>query len=206
MKRLLPALLLGACGDVYADPGGVPSGNDLPIPSIDAVTSRPGPFTMCPSGRPRENTACTSLDACEYGSSSDRACNDVLACNGSTWTRRPSEDCFAYACPPPTSVAALDGQPCSLGEDAGASDSDEAVCDVSDGVCACTTGRDGAHAHPRRWVCARPTTRDCQLPRPRAGEPCAGQIWCDYGSCLFKRGTVMECLNNAWVTGGLRCD
>jgi hypothetical protein len=108
-------------------------------------------------------------------------------------------------CPDNADIASLDGKPCMLETDAGVvTDADEAVCTMTDGICACTTGRDLASAHPRRWVCIRPNSA-CPASRPSAGAPCEGLFWCDYGSCAFKRGLAMECKDGIWLTGGASC-
>ena len=40
---------------------------------------------------------------------------------------------------------------------------------------------------------------------PLAGQPCLGTAWCDYGSCSFKRGVLMECRGDVWISGGAPC-
>jgi hypothetical protein len=214
MKSLLAAVALSsgavaifACGDVYIDP----DGTVLPQPQIvfDGSAVFPAEIpTRCPTTRPRENTTCdASGSACEYGTSPDRQCNDILTCRGSDadshWEARLPETCNRSFCPRGIDIDSLDGQPCAL--DAGASSSDEALCNTTGGVCACTTGRDGANAHPRKWVCVRPTVSLCPATRPLAGQPCQGSLYCDYGSCAFKRGSLMECKGGIWVSGGAPC-
>ena len=204
---------LVACGDVYADP-------DPPEPDVNVgtpvvrdagATVFPGDVVPdCPPSRPRENSACPVVGAtCEYGTSADRQCNSVLVCEGAAhfgaWALRPSDTCFASACPIGADVASLDGEPCSLDMDGGAAaESDEAICNMTDGTCACTTGHDGSTRHERRWVCVRPLS-DCPPGRPLQGRACSGGLWCDYGSCTSKRGAVMECSNGIWLTGGAAC-
>ncbi|MBX3222669.1 MAG: hypothetical protein KF795_19270 [Labilithrix sp.] len=203
--------LVAACGDVYADPD-----PDLAAPAFDAGATEAGVFFPgdmrpdCPATRPRENSTCPIVGTtCEYGTSADRQCNTVLVCEGSMlgggWAARPNDSCFAAVCPSGAEVATLDGKPCALDADGGpVTDNDEAVCNMTDGTCACTTGRDGATRHDRRWVCVRPVS-DCPPSRPRQGEPCNGGLWCDYGSCTSKRGAVMECTSGVWLTGGAPC-
>jgi hypothetical protein len=207
------AILAAACGDVYADP-------DSPEPTLDAGVvvdaSRPGVFPddtppQCPPVRPRENSACSRTGStCEYGKSADRECNSVLACSGmapgGAWSARPVDPCFSISiCPELADVASLDGKPCALEADGGRiTDNDEAVCNMTDGVCACTTGRDDATKHERKWVCVRPISI-CPPNRPLLGGSCSGGLWCDYGSCSFKRGLLMECIEGVWLSGGARC-
>jgi hypothetical protein len=197
-----------ACGDIYVDPDGVPVASSTKI-ATDSGSFEDEAITICPPNRPRENSACQAVgSACEYGGSADRECNGVLVCRGaesqSYWDRQGNGRCSLNTCPKGIDMIALNGQPCALDEADGGptTDIDEAVCNVGDGICACTTGRDGAHAHPRRWVCVRPIFSSCPAARPLAGQPCAGGLWCDYGSCQFKRGVVMECKNDVWVISG----
>jgi hypothetical protein len=209
--RALVLVFATACGDVYIDPIR-PSVDTTP----DAMDSNTTGGTsdreiLCPSNRPRENTACSFIgSSCEYGESADLQCNTILVCRGfddvADWEPRPADPCYASTCPASTDVASLEGQPCTIASDAGlVNDADEAVCNVSDGVCACTTGRDGTTAHERKWVCIRPISV-CPPNRPLAGQPCVGSLWCDYGSCAFKRGLAMECRDSVWRTGGEPCE
>lgn len=209
----LLVLLAAACGDVYAEPGGGPIPPTPFKSDASAVFPRDVP-TSCPTQRPQVNSPCgVAGSTCEYGTSPDMQCNDTLACvsdvTGNLWIERPTDRCLARSCPKePADVLALDGQPCDLGDpDGGAlSDADEIVCPMTNGICACTTGPDAAHGHPRQWVCVRPTTSECSVRRPRAGSPCSGNLWCDYGSCKFKRGLLMQCKDGVWLTGGATCN
>lgn len=209
--------LVTACGDVYADPDPAPTPSATVDAGIAAVTDARAnsmfpedPIAACPTTRPRENTSCSQEGAaCEYGTSADRECNVRLACEGQqfqgAWTPRPNDTCFSSICPESADVGSLDGKPCELESDGEAiTDADEAVCNMTDGVCACTTGRDGATKHERRWVCVRPISV-CPPNRPLLGTPCSGGLWCDYGSCSFKRGLLMECTAGMWLTGGASC-
>lgn len=197
------------CGDVYADPQ--PDETQVSTETkVDA--SRPEPPVVCPPVRPRENGPCTAPGSiCEYGASADQDCNTFLACRGSNpdayWEPLPSSPCRKSLCPKDANVASLDGKPCAIdkpAEEGPVTDADEVVCNTTDGVCACTTGRDGASAHARRWVCVRPAT-SCPAHRPLAGQACTGGQWCDYGSCSFKRGLLMECIGSTWRMGGATC-
>ncbi len=214
---LIGGVLVVGCGDVYADPdppedapaadGGVVVVTDAAaVPVVFPEDSLP----RCPNSRPRENSGCLRAGStCEYGDSPDRECNTVVACEGdlglTAWVARPRDTCFSQICPAAADVAALDGKPCELEIDGGAiSDADETVCNMSDGICACTTGRDGNTRHERRWVCVRPSFV-CPPNRPLLGTLCSGNVWCDYGSCSFKRGVVMECTQGVWLTAGATC-
>jgi hypothetical protein len=206
---------IASCGDVYADPD-----NGSPLVASSAVTDASAntppvfpndPQTVCPASRPRENTECNTFGStCEFGTSADRQCNTALACVGENargaWSRRPNDPCFSSTCPASGDTASLHGKPCTLEADGGVvTDADEAVCEMSDGLCACTTGPDGASRHDRTWVCVRPLAV-CPQNRPLLGRTCTGSLWCDYGSCDFKRGLVMECRGGVWLTGGSSCE
>ncbi|MDF2691963.1 MAG: hypothetical protein K0S65_346 [Labilithrix sp.] len=209
-----------ACGDVYADPGGridsIDNIEDADVAPIADASAGPNFLqAQCSTSRPRENTGCLELGAtCEYGKSADRECNTLLACTSTAtrnaWVPRPTDPCFESACPVDADVASLDGKPCTLGEESDAAvggtvtDNDEAVCNMTDGICACTTGRDGATKHERMWICVHPISV-CPPNRPPLGSSCSGSLWCNYGSCEFKRGMVMECINGSWLNGGATC-
>jgi hypothetical protein len=156
---------------------------------------------------------------CEFarksGASPDPNCNRMFLCafdpdNGSYWTERPGERCFS---PCPDAAAIVEGAACDVG-DAGAApdggsppkDEDEAelMCNTPLGTCACTTGPDGAHSHPRTWVCRKPDD-GCPATRPLLGAPCVGLHSCDYGGCDFKRGQRMICDNNFWQVDTSTC-
>lgn len=203
--------LATACGDSVAEPGG----DRIPIPRSDAIAPLPPDLpTFCPSSRPSVNAPCQiEGSTCEYGTSPDMQCNRTYACipdsSGNLWIERATDTCHKSLCPStPQDIESLDNQPCALpATDAGAaSDVDEAVCAMSNGVCACTTGADAAHAHERRWVCVRAGAGGCPVVRPRAGDSCTGNLWCDYGSCKWKRGLLMQCQEQRWVTGGAPCN
>ena len=209
-------VLVTACGDVYADPD-PPEDTmvDAAVAIQDAGPSSPvfpsDTLPRCPQTRPRENSGCAQPGSvCEYGPSADSECNTTVACEGAAfsaaWAPRPHDGCFSNVCPESGDVSTLDGKPCQLDADGGAiTDADEAVCNMTDGVCACTTGRDGATTHERRWVCVKPLSV-CPPNRPLLGRACSGSLWCDYGSCAFKRGLVMECIEGLWLTGGATCE
>jgi len=208
----LGALAVGVgCGDVYADPEADVTTGTPPPAQTDA--GRPSePPMVCPVNRPRENSPCAVPGSvCEYGSSADQDCNTLLVCRGAVpemyWEPIYGGPCRKALCPTDTNVASLDGKPCTIeepAEEGPVTDADEVVCSVTDGTCACTTGRDGATAHERKWVCVQPVT-SCPVNRPLAGQKCVGRQWCDYGSCSFKRGVLMGCIDSTWRMGGATC-
>ncbi|MBX3185880.1 MAG: hypothetical protein KF819_02650 [Labilithrix sp.] len=207
------AALPAACGDVYADPvrdtgmatSARPPSSAFPGPTIEER------MLPCPN-QPLEGSACGSLGmTCEYGVSPDATCNTTLTCIGDAsfggaWVARPSKLCPTYDCPR-GAMATIRDQPCDLPRsDAGPpSEADELACPMDDGVCACTTGRDAAHAHPRRWVCVTPRP-SCPATRPLAGQSCVAARQCDYGSCDFKQGMQMDCRGDVWLAGGATCN
>ena len=215
------AVLAAACGDLYSDP---PVGPTELAPSIEQAPNGPSVAfdasagaardiaPSCPDIRGVEGALCNSLGStCEYGSSPDQRCNTTLSCtpqsnSGETWVARPSLLCPSYECPRGPS-APIAGTPCALpAEDGGTpSDADELVCPMSDGICACTTGTDPAHAHARVWVCVKPATA-CPLTRPLVGAVCDQLRTCDYGSCAFKQGMKMECNGIAWASASASCN
>ena len=208
----LLVVVVAGCGDIYADPDEVVVTSARP--GLDAgIGASPSPISVeCPVDRPRENTPCFAVGStCEYGKSADEKCNVILVCRGAPedgyWDSMSDGDCHARSCPAAADIASLDGQPCTLQAPDGGStnDADEAICNVGDGVCACTTGRGGADVHPRRWACVRPSSASCPSARPLAGQACSGTAFCDYGSCDFKRGALMECTNNRWLASGRAC-
>lgn len=221
LGSLAGTVIVTACGDVYADPDppaseGTPTA-DAGFVGFDAGPVLPGDTVIrCPESRPRENSSCAQPGStCEYGTNADPDCNTTIACEGvafeAAWTPRPQQTCFASVCPESGDVSSLDGKPCALDADVDAgngdaiTDADEAICNMTDGVCACTTGPDGASRHERRWSCVRPISV-CPPQRPLLGSSCTGTLWCDYGSCAFKRGSVMECVEGVWLTGGATCE
>ncbi len=214
----LTAGLAAACGDLYSDPAVGPAGPNVvstpPDFRIDAgIVATQDLVTPCPSNPAVEGANCDVIGAtCEYGASPDMECNTTLSCApdssfGNTWVARPSSLCPSYECPRGASTP-IDGTPCSLpAADGGATpkDADELVCPMSDGICACTTGTDPGHAHPRVWVCVK-HPESCPPERPLAGQGCADARTCDYGSCAFKRGMRMECKNSVWSSASASCN
>lgn len=210
---VLVVVAAAACGDVYAEP----DGENLPVPRVDGRAILPKDVLgQCPAQRPNENGPCSFAGStCEYGPSPDMQCNKTYACTpdsfGQYWLERSTDRCTKSVCPTdPADIESLDGKPCSLADnanDAGPiTDADEAICAMTNGICACTTGPDAQRGHERRWVCIRPNVGGCPTTRPRAGEGCAGNLWCDYGSCKWKRGLLMQCKENQWLTGGAPCN
>lgn len=209
---VVSVVLATACGDNVAEPGGDP----IPIPRSDAMAVLPPELpTVCQTQRPTTNSPCQAEGStCEYGASPDMQCNKTFACVADAtglnlWLERATDRCFKSVCPTtPAGIEMLDNQPCALPEtDAGSvSDAEEAVCAMTNGICACTTGAGGSDVHERRWVCVRPDVGGCPVQRPRLGDDCAGNLWCDYGSCKWKRGLLMQCKDQHWISGGAPCN
>jgi hypothetical protein len=215
VKRFLAASIMTAaaciaCDRLYADPV-TTSG---PTPGIDSgfITPRTPPVP-CPKFDAFENSPCERNAAiCEFGHSSDPQCNSIYVCvtdssYGLYWTEQtPPHDC-PYKCPPEEQI--VDGAPCDLappGDSSTTPEEAELQCTTARATCACTTGRDAAHSHPRRWVCRPPSSPGCPLPRPLLNQICVGESVCDYGACDFKRGARMVCREDVWQIEEARCD
>jgi hypothetical protein len=202
LRMLLTTTMLGgalfACDEVYADPVTVPRPSFGSVPD-SGLTSTRKPPAACPRN-PRENGPCNAPESvCEVGTSLDPKCNATFVCTAddltlqSYWTERSPSSCTGV-CPAPSQI--VDGAPCETG-DAGEGAAAELHCATPIGNCACTTGRDGAHAHERKWVCTKPEV-GCPETRPLHGQPCSGERACDYGSCTSKRGSRMICEDDVW--------
>lgn len=202
---VLVVLALAACDQVYADPVTAPYSSSGFAPGVDAggLTTTRTPPVQCPATLD-ENGPCPQVGAkCEIGTSPDPRCNTEFACAnderyGSYWTERTRGTC-TDVCPDPSLI--VDGAPCELTDTAPEA---ELHCTTPQGPCICTTGRDGAHQHARKWVCTKPET-GCPLKRPLYGQPCFGERSCDYGACISKRGTRMFCEDDVWQTELATC-
>jgi hypothetical protein len=199
------AIVLFACGNVYSDPVTIPFGATF---DAGAAATSPRLPPMACNARPRENAPCPMLGTtCEFGTSPDPDCNAYFVCTssnyGNYWSEQQRRRSCVAECPSDVTTI-IEGAPCDLG-DAGAGDELELQCNTPNGICACTTGRDGAHAHSRMWVCAKPTD-DCPRARPVLGAVCVGEHSCDYGACAFKRGTRMICEDEVWQLEVLPCE
>jgi hypothetical protein len=181
--------LVDACGASGKAPATI-------SPDAGLTTADVAP-AVCPE-KAAENGPCLHpAVVCEYGKSPDPACNTLYACTtdpayGMYWTEQQRGHC--PACPD----AIVDGAACDL--------ADELACTTAAGTCACTVGPDGAHAHPRRWVCV-PAPSGCPAARPLLGQPCAlgADVRCDYGACAFARGTQMRCDRGVWILDEATC-
>lgn len=223
IRPLVAAALVAAGCNVYADPvdDGSASGN-VPGPSASALVSNDDAGTaptpvFCPPERPVDDTQCSIQGSvCEYGETPDVTCNPRVECQSSpigatgalppAWsTDAPIGGCVAHTCPD-TFAAITNGSPCDAPTDAG--DGAEYLCGYPEGVCGCSTGPDGAHAHARRWDCAPPPTSPCPSARPHIGQPCdfsGAGVTCDYGSCIWKHGTAMRCDGQSWQATEVPC-
>jgi hypothetical protein len=203
------------CSTTYADPIDIGSAQPTDLPG--GVNAGPGTALtaddlFCTHKRPLENAQCSFPgSACEYGGSPDLTCNLIVDCldlgNGEAqWTTRPSNpQCIPHDCPQSFGDIAS-GSPCEIDIDgAPAGDAAEYLCAYPEGLCGCTTGVDGAHAHAREWECKSGQTFLCPAERPAIGTACGGGAVCDYGSCLFKHGTAVRCDGNHWVTTEVDC-
>lgn len=216
---LLLALAGVACDKLYADPIAPPPPTTTSRADAGFVTPR-APAIPCPAQAAEENAPCTRSGAiCEYGDSPDPGCNGTWICATDTsststsrplyWTEQTAADRCA-TCPPAAQI--VDGAPCDVPSaggvdagDAGAADDAELHCTTPAGTCACTTGRDGAHAHARMWVCTKPA-EGCPGARPMLGQVCLGERDCDYGQCTSKRGTRMVCRDEVWQIEAKPCE
>ncbi|MBX3207477.1 MAG: hypothetical protein KF764_20685 [Labilithrix sp.] len=198
--------LLFACDEVYADPVTAPFTSPFGGAPDSGLTTTRTPPVAC-SYAPQENSPCYQRNSvCEYGSSPDSRCNTLFVCAndsqyGTYWTEQAPPSCVAE-CPAASDI--VDGAPCDLG-DAGTGPEAELHCSTSVGTCVCTTGRDGANAHARKWVCTVPAD-GCPANRPLLGQPCSGTRSCDYGSCTSKRGMRMLCEDDVWQTEIAECE
>lgn len=207
---LLTAVVVVACGNVYADPVEAPYSFGSGF-GVDAapITLPKDPPVPCPNVV-RENAPCSVVGlACEFGTSSDPACNSLFTCArdpsaGAYWTETRPAHCDG-TCPAPEQI--VDGAPCTLASRPDSGISDDALelqCSTATRLCACTTGPDGAHAHERRWVCID-TGDGCPTSRPNIGHACLGDRSCNYGGCDFKRGQAMKCEEDVWQVETKSC-
>lgn len=219
LALLLVVAVVGACtAEIDPSHGRAP---DLTVDDVDPGASggsggvssvRKEPTFECPVDERKDGEFCeVPGSTCEYGASANKQCNTILTCFGASfpeWRLRASQACAWEAQCPKAQIRDLEGNPCELGDPDGGlpptpvTAADELVCNVADGVCACTTGPSGDG--PRRWSCVFPSA-ECPTSRPLVGTRCTGSRWCDYGSCTFKQGLLMTCENGRWAAGGKTC-
>jgi hypothetical protein len=206
---VLASAFIVACDQVYADPVVQPFGSTFGTADASAGLTSPRTKPIACPRTARENGPCTVVGTtCEYGESADPSCNALFRCTpsefGPSWEEaRQGEDC--PVCPGPDAGEIVEGTPCSVPKDGGEAPEDELQCATATAICACTTGRDGAHAHSRKWVCKKFEDL-CPSKRPLLGQACSGDKVCDYGSCLFKRGSRMLCEDGVWQTEFASCN
>jgi len=199
---------LFACDRVYADP--VQPGSATSGRTDSGLTSPRLPAVPCPDKETFENSPCVGPgNVCEYGPSPDPSCNPTYVCTSDDtyglYFREQSRKTCVFTCPKDLKEI-VDGAPCDISKygDGGTGDEAEVQCSTPQGTCACTTGPDGAHAHPRRWVC-RAAGEGCPIDRPKLGQICVGEHACDYGACAFKRGARMTCQDETWQIEAAPC-
>lgn len=150
---------------------------------------------LCPASAPAMGSSCSNEGVyCEYGSSFESACNDVLVCVSGTWGDAVlfgMAECDAGAGPNPSSCPSAEsdvtnGSSCNIIE----------ACAYPQGVCECVVPPDSTSGTiDTTWFCG--PQPGCPMPRPRLGSVCAtaGQE-CDYESC----GNSQICQNGIWQT------
>ena len=204
---LLAALPLTiACGGGTVAP--IDGGNGDSGTGNDASTDAGS--TLCPASAPTAGSKCTASGVgeyqCEYGSSTDRACNVVARCGSSgVWSITASDPngCGVKNPPqcPATYATVPVGKSCF---DAYPSD-----CSYPEGQCTCAPSGgpvplDAAAA--ATWHCDIPSDSKCPRPRPKLGSACSTpDLSCDYGACTLPNGVGMACKQGMWVEVPVPC-
>ncbi len=148
---------------------------------------------VCPATAPNPGTMCPRVGFdCEYGTSPNRACNQLARCTANGWTYP-----FHASCPMGMCLTTYDQT-----QTAGACNADGLTCAYPKGTCICgpppgpAVRLDGG-ASGSQWQC-RPATLSCHSPRPNVGTPCSEEgRSCDYGSCTID-GIVLQCRGGVW--------
>lgn len=187
------ALAIGACGGASTTlPGGGGGGGG----DQDSGTGGGGDASVrtgCPAASPASGSACPGIGLeCEYGTSANVACNQVVQCAMAGWTPTAFGTCPAGECPasygdvPVQKTCATEGL----------------VCSYSQGICTCSSGGPARPGGPG-WSCSTPEA-GCPSPRPLLGSACAQEgMSCDYGACYG--GVALECTRGAWHEGEVAC-
>lgn len=207
---LLVALTLAACGGSTVSP--IDGGNGNDGGSGNDASSDAGGGSPCPPSPPTAGTKCGGGNGiapqyeCEYGSSSNRACNIVATCDDTgQWTlSSPAPGCGGKNPPtcPSTYASVPQGKSCS--------ESYPLDCLYPEGICSCTPGAGGPvpldAAAAATWHCDVPSDSKCPKPRPKLGSACSTpNLLCDYGACIFPSGTAMRCTNGYWQLSDVPC-
>ncbi len=196
------ALLVAACdSDKFYPSTGSRGFAPAPVP-FDAGNSKPAEVPPSPCEAAQAGSVCTysGPQSCERGDAANVGCNEVLTCTSAEWRRGVGRTC-ATTCPS-TFGDAPDG---ACEEPATAP---SVLCEYPEGLCGCvhssrigdasTDGDagddDGGDAGPYVWTCVPAKHQDgCPRARPRLGDRCVRKVTCDYGSCVFDDGILVEC-------------
>lgn len=198
------ALLVAACdSDKFYPSTGSRGFAPAPVP-FDAGSSRPVEVEPSPCEEAQATYACDygGPPACELGDAANVRCNAVLTCVGTNWRLDDAGPPCATACPAAFALDAADGA-CS-GDDA-----PTRLCEYPEGLCGCVhpsrigdasidgdagDESDAGDAGPYVWTCVPSKHQDgCPRTRPRLGDRCVRKVTCDYGSCVFDDGILVEC-------------
>ncbi|HEY4013575.1 MAG TPA: hypothetical protein VGM06_09570 [Polyangiaceae bacterium] len=179
---------------VPTDAGGLEDG-----PAIDAGSGTDaGGSPLCPTSPAARASACPRVGlACEYGTSTNVACDTVVMCMASGWSVTEAVSCPMGTCP-----ATYDAVP--MGEACAPSG---LGCGYAKGTCICSSSTgpieviDGAVAID--WHCF-PAMTGCPSPRPRLGTPCVDAgVSCNYGAC--SGGVELSCDGGVWQEESVPC-
>ncbi len=203
------ALLAAACDSdkFYPSTGarGFPGSSSTPA---DAGSTTPREIAPSPCEEAMPTYACEyqGPQACELGDAANVRCNDVLSCVGYRWRPADAGPPCTTACPAAFTFDEPDGA-CS------AETASTLLCEYPEGMCGCARASrlvdastdadaagddpdagDAGDAGPYVWTCIQAKEQEgCPRTRPRLGARCVRRVTCDYGSCVFDDGIVVEC-------------
>jgi hypothetical protein len=194
-------LVVAACGGSVANPIGSDAGTDAK--AVDTGLEIDTGVGGCPASLPKQGTACSPNGfACEYGSSILLHCNLRAFCNDGAWELPTPPPNFPPECSgknPPACPASFKSVPVGTS----CSKDYPAECVYPEGECACAVPvgpfpEDAASV--AQWICGKPKSPQCPLPRPKIGSPCnvPSAVQCDYGACVLPGGTVLKCQSGTW--------
>lgn len=196
------AVLAAACdSDKFYPSTGSRGFPPTPLP-VDAGTRRPAevPPSPCEEAEPTHACVYGNPAACELGDAANVRCNEVLTCTGSQWRRADAGTPCVSACPSTFTLGEPDAA-CGLEH------ASTVLCEYPEGLCGCmhsaSTGDAGDAGDPDAasvdggtyvWTCIEPKRQEgCPRTRPRLGDRCVRKVTCDYGSCVFDDGILVEC-------------